>query len=200
MAEPESTPARRAALLLHGLPAATQQQVLAKLDLAERSRLRPLLGELAELGLPPSLGRSLQHLESAPAPAEPMLDVPALSAQERVERLSADDVARCLQLCAPVTAAQLLRASAWPWQADVLARVPPALRAQVLAFMRGPSPVLAPQVLASLCEQLHRHATLVSIEPTQGHTRSTATHAARGRWPIISWVTAHVARVTPWMR
>jgi hypothetical protein len=198
MAAPETMQARQAALLLHGLPAAVQCQVIAKLDAAESARLKPLLDELTQLGIAPSLGRQLQDLASlpqAPAPGERELTLP-----ERVERLSAADVARCLQLCAPATAAQLLHVRKWSWRWQVLGLLPEAHRAQVFEHMRGERYALAPAVAATLCERLCRHAAQLPVDsPKTGGVRS-AQPPAGTRSAMLSPIRARLRRLASWMR
>src|SRR5262245_26717617 len=113
MVASETMQARQAALLLHGLPLPTREQVLAKLDAHEAARLKPLLAELLGLGVAPEMGRQLQSV-ATPRPAAPT----------SVEQLNAYDVAHCLQECSPATAAQLLRMRDWPWKAQVLGLIP----------------------------------------------------------------------------
>jgi len=142
MAAPETLQARRAALLLHGLPDAARRQVLARLDMAEQDRLRPLLQELAELGIP------------AAADLPPIEVGPAAPALDRAAGLRADAVAQALQSCAPATVARLLRAAAWPWKDAVLAQGAASRRDAIVARMHDDTPALAPAVLACLCERL----------------------------------------------
>ena len=190
MAAPESMQARQAALLLHGLPAAARRQVIARLDLAERARLSPLLAELSELGLSQSLGHQLQLALPTQAPG-PTPAAPALTVQERVERLRAEDVLRGLQPCAPSTVAHLLRESAWPWKADVMTAMPQPLRGDVIECLRSSSTPLAPAVLAFFCERLCHQAELA---PAASAQRSNHPPPARAGMKIS------LERLTAWMR
>ena len=63
--------ARKAALLLHGLDVVQREAVLARLAPAHREALDPWLAELAELGIPPSLGRSAGRGKASGAPTDP---------------------------------------------------------------------------------------------------------------------------------
>ena len=146
MAALESTQARRAALLLHGLPPAARRQVLARLDAAEQARLQPLLHELVELGIPASTGTPRAELAQSPAAPLPAVD--------RAAVLSAEVVARCLQPCAAVTVARLLQSRAWPWKAAVLDQLPGTRHDAVVEWMRCETALLMPAVLECLCERL----------------------------------------------
>lgn len=147
----ETLHARQAALLLHSLPADARARVLARLSAGEAARLQPLLKELAELGVSPSLGRKLQEITSSSATAPALRDA---SACQRAESLSGADVARALQACAPVTVAALLRISEWPWKQEVLDRSSEVRRADVQRQMHDDAPALSPAVAEALCERL----------------------------------------------
>ena len=156
MAATDTVQARKAALLLHGLPMTARRQVIAKLAAAETERLRPLLDELAALGVPQSMSRELRKLTSLTQRDLSLSAATVPTLQQQVERLKAEDVVRCLQPCAAITAALLLRARAWPWQAQVLGLMPAARRAEVLDCMRNETVVLASAVLNALCTRLFR--------------------------------------------
>jgi hypothetical protein len=172
----ETIQARQAALLLHALPPDVQKRVVAKLDVAESARLQPLLDELVALGVSQSLGERLQRVllpaqTSASTPVSPAT-VAELAVHGQVARLDARVIVQCLQGCAPVTVAQLLRSRDWPWKADVLELMPEARRAEMLELMSNQSTELAPAVLQAMCERLCRRAAHL-IAPT-GRPRSTA--------------------------
>lgn len=200
MAVPETMQARQAALLLHGLPRAVRQQVLAKLDVAESARLKPLLDELTELGVSQMLGLQLQHLASPP-PTAPASTARELTPHERVERLNAEDVARCFQSCAAVTVAQLLRARTWPWREKVLDLMPEGRRAEVLEHTRRSEfPSLAPAALAFLYELLCLH----TAHGAEGHSQPSGSPALRletsARPAVGRQIRAHLERLIGWMR
>lgn len=188
---------RQAALLLHGLPPDVRRNVVARLDVAESSMLQPLLVELAEMGIPASLGRQLQQ-PAVPVVREPGMD--ASTAQERVELLSAEDVVARLASCAPVTAALLLQACDWPWKTQVLNSMPDARRAAVLRFMRGDLAPLAPAVFQVLCERLCMDAEHVAPQ-SSNHGASQATHPGMNRRATLrTRILASIRRMTEWMR
>jgi hypothetical protein len=153
MAAPESMSARRAALLLHGLPGDARGRVLARLSALESAQLQPLLHELSELGVSASLCRGL-HESATSAVVAP--GTPASSARQRAEELSAAEVGRILNICSPVTMAAVLRMAEWPWKAEVLERAGELRRAELRPYLRGDSPELAPAVAEALCERMCR--------------------------------------------
>jgi Mg/Co/Ni transporter MgtE len=132
--------ARRAALLLHGLDAPVRTAVLARLRPEEFARVRSLLDELAELGVPRSLGEELSAA--------------AFSALERVARMRPQDIASTLQHCSVATAACLLEARKWPWREAVLDYLPEQRRAAIRLSMQSTQSRLAASALEALCEQL----------------------------------------------
>ena len=151
MAVSETLQARQAALLLHGLPASVRKQVLSRLPAAESSRLKPLLDELAALGIPQTTAAMVESLRSSPRAVGTVV--------ERAERLYPDEVLRALEHCAPATVAVLLRAAEWPWKGEVVNRMSHTLREKVLAEADAQRAPLAPAVLRVLCECLCRAAT-----------------------------------------
>jgi hypothetical protein len=149
MAAPESEPARRAALLLHGLPAASRAQVLQGLAPAEQARLKPLLTELTAIGVPASLGKSLFG-ESRPVPRgrhTPMEELDALAAAAVIARLEG---------CASGMLAELLRSRDWSWKPEVLAALPEWRRRAVLTAMHAQTAPLKPAVIDIVGRRLLR--------------------------------------------
>lgn len=135
--------AREAALALHALPEGQRLQVLQRLSAEQRARVEPLLAELAELGLPPSLARRTL------AQAEARADAP----QDRLARLPADAVAAALATQGRATVVLTLAAFAdAPWQAEVQARLAPELRSAVEHGLRSP-PQIAPAARQALAEE-----------------------------------------------
>jgi hypothetical protein len=154
---PETLHVRRAALLLHALPPAARQEVIAKLDADESARLEPLLAELTTLGVPPSLGQPLQRIATATA-----------TPQERAAQLSANHVVERLRDCSSTTTARLLCAAQWPWKSQVLERMSGLRRLEVEQHLGREHPKLAPGVLAALCEQLCRSSRRPSSSNLSG--------------------------------
>lgn len=134
-------PARRAALMLHGLPAQAQQQVLARLDSAAQQRLKHLLDELIELGIP---ARASAMATEADPPAAPP------TAAERVARLDAQVVHAALQRLPKVLAGKLLRGRDWPWREALALHPDPALRH--LLAPEGAVVPMGPAAFEGLCE------------------------------------------------
>ncbi len=204
MAAVEPIHARRAALLLHGLPLAARQRVVAKLSSSESAKLKPLLDELTQLGVSPALGEQLQQIaviaKSVPVKTD---EQPApereLTVLERAERLSADDVARCLQRCAPITVAHLLRSHEWPWKARALGLMPEARRLVDLAAMG--SPTFAPAVLRAFCERLCQHAAQHGAGPgVRGLAPSDSERRIQTPEPPARHLRKGIKRFIPWIR
>jgi hypothetical protein len=141
----ETVAARQAALLVHGLAAAAQRAVLAKLAKADAERLKPLLAELANMGVSPTLGRQLNASVTAASGSSP---------EQRLEQLTADAIADALGGCAAITIAQFMRAREWPWKAHALARLPEPLRGSVSECLQRELPMLPPAAVRRLCERL----------------------------------------------
>lgn len=177
MVADESIQARQAALLLHALSRSARQQVLARLDVTQSARLKPLLDELDEIGLPQSLG---QQISALAMPSARTSAVP-----EQMEALKADDVARCLVECAPATAAHLLRAGNWSWKTHALELMPGSFRTAVLDCMRREPNPLAPAVLQALCECLCQHATQERARHASADRASRALGARFRR--LVGW-------------
>jgi hypothetical protein len=174
----EAMQARRAALLVHGLPPNVRRQVFARLGAAESAKLHSLLDELIELGVPPSLGQRVGDLVSPPAdPALP-------AAQRRTRELDAAVVVTCLERCSPMTVAQLLRAHDWPWKNAVFRSMYQPRRQQVLQCLQCAGPALAPGVLQSLCRQLCRQAVALSGSGENAGVSASglAVGASLGKW------------------
>ena len=152
MAVSETIQARRAALLLHGSSDSLREQVLARLPVADSSRLKPLLAELAALGIPRSEASMARSLVSVPARA------PA-TVVERAEQLHPEAVLQALENCTLATASLLLRAAEWPWKGAILNRMSPALRTKVLDEGKAEHAPLGSAVVQVLCECLCREVT-----------------------------------------
>jgi len=126
--------ARRAALLLHALAPVDQDAVLAGLSEDARARMRMLLDELRELGIPPDAGL-LASLDAPSAQAAPA------SARERLQDLRSGQVAalaHALGAEPPQFSARLLAAHPWPWSDALRAHWPAEYRAAVGRAARQP--------------------------------------------------------------
>lgn len=173
MSAADTPRARQAALLLHGLPSAVRQQVIARLGATESARLAPLLKDLAELGIPPSLGESLQGFKES--------NDARLPAPQRVERMSAEEVASRLHILSPVMVAKLLRSREWPWEQRVLDRLSDIRRAEV-QYLRRDTPGLAPAVLTALCERLCAQTPLPHVGRTDAGAAASNSFKRFIRW------------------
>ena len=135
---------RKAALLLHALPAKACKEVLLRLEAAQRVQMNGMLSELRALGIPP--GRDwLAMLSEAPAQSEGPV--------ARAWHLSATQVVGALDDQSPDTIAALMAYAAWPWKNQCLSLLPVQLRVQVqqsLASHAKVSPAVAGVLIASL--------------------------------------------------
>lgn len=111
-----ATSPRRAALLVHAMPAADRDWLLGTLASHHRVQLELLLEELRALEIPPDAALLREIVEAAPAgPAD---------AQARLARLAPREVAKLVHLLRdepPQLVATLLAAQPWPWKGAVLA-------------------------------------------------------------------------------
>jgi len=187
--------ARQAALLVYGLPAEARQQVIAKLSIAESSRLQRLLSELADLGVSPSVGRRLHRLASLPSsPA------PTLTMQQKLEQFGAEEVAHCLESYGPATAAQLLRAGSELWRNRVLDYLSFACRTKVIEHLRRESPPLAPAVRCILGERLSAQVARISAARFNVDESPADLLPSRGWVALVAGIKAGAKRVFTWMR
>lgn len=192
MAGSESTQARRAALLMYGLPPVARRKVMARLTVAEATRMRALIDELTALGVSPALGKTLSDLSTT------VQDTAAATVQsviERASRLAAEDVAQALRACAPATISQLLRSYEWPWERELLDCMAEAHRAEVLRHLRRDAPKLAPAILNSLCTGLCLRAGEARAA-RQLADAPKPTHIERGPRSIVSFL----RRIFRWTR
>lgn len=200
MSRRETTQARRAALLLHGLSPAARLKVMARLDARQSSRMKSLADELTALGVSPALGRQLGQLTASPGSSASISSERRATGQEQVERLSAADVARCLESCSSMTVVQLLRAGAGPWRTAVLDRMPAARRVEVEACLRKEPPALAPAALAFLRERLCRQAAQLRTNPAQVAAAPAGRSDTRPRGSVRTGVSTHLRRLIAWIR
>jgi hypothetical protein len=187
----ETIQARQAALMLHALPADVRQRVMSKLDAAEAARLLPLLDELGDLGVSQSLGDRLQRVilpaDTGTSTQASSTTVADLAVYGQVARLEADVVAKCLESCAPVTVAQLLRARDWPWKTQVLELMAESRRAAVHEWLRNRSVELAPAAVKALCERLSSYAARLSSQAERASVaRRSQIPGGLRRW--LAWI------------
>jgi len=150
-----ATSPRRAALLVHAMPAGDRDWLLGSLAPHHRVELELLLDELRELGIPPDEAVLHEILAAqAQAPARPA------GAVERLEKLAPQQVAALAQLLQrepPQLAATLLGLHSWPWAQAVSAAMAPAVVT--------PRQTRAPALQQALCESVLRR--LEACAPVQ---------------------------------
>ncbi|MBB6091172.1 hypothetical protein HNQ60_000018 [Povalibacter uvarum] len=180
MSAPEAA-LRRAALLLHSLDARTREQVIARLSPDETELIVPLLQELATLCVSPTLGAQLS------SEAE---NADLRSAQQDVEAMDPEIVARCLERCSTSTAAHLMNAASWPWKERVLDFMPSQRRIALQSRLRGRLMPLAPAVMKALCARIVAESR-------------TLPACARRSDPWVQWIATlrrRTQRILAWAR
>lgn len=140
----------RAALVLHGLGEADRAWVLQALSVEQQGRLRPLLRELGELGIPADATLFGPLVERRPpeqraAGPEPL---------EQLEERELAGLALLLAAEPPRVAAVLLSARSWRWRERVLARLPAAAVEAIHAVERPEADALQAAVVAQVARQL----------------------------------------------
>ena len=148
--------AREAALLLHGLGPKQRDTVLARLDPGHVATLRPLLDELAALGIPPSLAQASAGAGGAGALHARRGVEPAASEAMTLEPQRAG---RALRACAAPTVAALLRDAPSAWREVVLAELPRDRRRDVIERLDQAPPPLPPRVMHALHRRLREETT-----------------------------------------
>ncbi len=146
LATPETDmSARSAALLLHALATPDREWVLQKLEPSDRARLRPMLAELQEMGIPADpaiVERTLGAMPFLVADSSQLSSSAVGRGQDRTSDANADQIAR-LRSGAPTALAEVLRSEPprviatlfliadWPWRAAVMAHLGPSVRGRV---------------------------------------------------------------------
>jgi len=191
------TPVRRAALLLHAMVPADRDWVLGQLPASGRERLRELLRELVELGIPRD-ATLLSQVVSAPSAArEPILDVEVLpdarAGATPAETVAAADPARLATLLRgePVElVALLLSLRDWTWRDAFLRQIGPVMARQVaerqVAAGGGIGGAGEDVLLAVLVRRLRDMP--VAMAPQATVRALPAPAAARGATPGRGWL------------
>lgn len=132
---------RRAALLLHSMPADDREWLLEQLSPRERSRLSPLLAELQSLGMPtdPTLVSEALSTAESDSPQNTL----AHSAMVQALLREPDHLIVTLLRCGP-----------WAWQAALFASCTPARRRAIEAALQASTaePTHAPALREALIE------------------------------------------------
>jgi hypothetical protein len=160
---------RRAALTLHGLQAQDKQWLLTQLPAQDQTILREHLQELDALGFryEPELIDQLpqqveQHAALAPNPATltktPLQSNgapdPASAAMSTIASADAGQIWLLVQDEPLAWLARLLACQHWPWQADLLAQLPPPTRQRLRALSVPAAPKLDQSLLLVLQQAL----------------------------------------------
>lgn len=143
---PEPSPLRRAALSLHALHDADKDWILASLPSAAGDRLRLLLRELQDLGIPRQA-----------VPVATWAD-PQPGAVAFLWTLRDDEVMRLANLLRvepPAIGATLLRAHPWPWRERLRAMLEhPIAEPAWSAAVSDPPTALQSAVLLAVCRRM----------------------------------------------
>jgi hypothetical protein len=157
-AVPAADNPRKAALLLHSLPAPDRDWLLAQLAPAQRQGVQRLLDELQELGIP----AEPQLLDEVVGPGAPVAADPEAAQVDRVQRADPAAVAAWLQREPVGLVVRVLRLHDWRWTHEVLRQMGELRRREVQAVLAGVPP-RAPlrtrgdaQLLALLVQRLER--------------------------------------------
>jgi len=177
---------RRCALLLHSVGADDQAWLLDRLSDQQRSALRGLLGELAQLGIPRQPELLHEALPAANA-ARPAPGHPADALIRRLSALSVDRVDGLLRSEPADVIARLLAMAPWPWEAALVQRIPapkqqdinehrPSWTAEYTGS-RAPR-----QVDHALLRALLLRADAYPATPTDGRTAAARFRSRAGTW------------------
>ncbi|CBJ37726.1 putative flagellar motor switch protein FliG [Ralstonia solanacearum CMR15] len=145
LATPDTDPSTRsAALLLHALTIQDREWVLQKLGSSDRARLRPMLEELREMGIPadpaivehtlgamPFLAGSGELSASVAGRGQARLSAAVADLIARLNPVDPVALAEVLRFEPPRAIAHVLLITDWPWRAAVMARLGPSVRSRV---------------------------------------------------------------------
>lgn len=181
------SPARHAALVLHGLAAADQAWVLAQLPQEQTLALQALLGELADL----DPDRTVLGLAAIGDGVKASHDVDPLTDEERLKNLAGDDLDRLARQLGAASAdfvALCMRVRPWPWRAQMLERLPPTCRQRVRASIAAAQerPPAGPRRQAALMHGLR--CMLDAAPPSVAHPAEHPKPRVSGRRAWLSWL------------
>lgn len=196
-------PARRAALLLHAMSPADRDWVLEQLPAAARARVRGLLDELAELGIPADEVLLEGLRDASPAPvAQPRSAAPPLSAIEGtgavavLEAADPREVARVLRNEPLGIVVHLLKAREWTWRDALLSELGVVERRRVeeklaahgaVHASAGERRVLHEHLIAGIARRLPPRAEPLAAPPgAPAAARRRTLSTSLGRWlPVL---------------
>ncbi|MGC3963595.1 MAG: hypothetical protein QM803_09790 [Rhodocyclaceae bacterium] len=142
---------RRAALLLHAMGEFDRQWTLARLAPSDRSNMDALLAELRELGIPADKSLIRTALEDGARSNGSLAQV----VEDPIAAASPDIMVELLRYESQRTIALVLSLQEWSWRQAFLARLPQALRDDLLeTCVLAAPPSLAVALRAILIERL----------------------------------------------
>jgi flagellar motor switch protein FliG len=160
--------ARKAALLLHALPAQSREAVLQALPDEQRDTLHALLAELHALGIPP------EHDWLA------LVDIAPQGSDDPVEqamRLGPAQVRQCLASQSPDTVAAFIASHDWPWREALLRDWPQEQRTRLLALIDD-----ADCLSAAMCQSVARQLVLAAASSGFAEHPASAPQPSTPRW------------------
>ena len=167
---PEQMAIRQAALVLHALVTKDRHWMMQRLPGAQRELVRPLLEELAQLGLPADKSLVDDVLGRMRTPQS--IDGPVASS---LEQASAHEVILLLQDEPDALVGKLLSLQAWAWKDKFILLLPPDRRAAVLQSLASYTHdagkgIVSPELDAALLQELEARLQklLAEPDPTRG--------------------------------
>ncbi len=171
---------RHAAVALHALASADQEQILAALPRADQAILRGYIDELDALGFDPE--QSARAL--APSAARVAAD-PQAGAVHQIRHANATTMSHVLSGEPARLVAQVLALENWPWAGGLLANLDPLFHTLVRAAQADAAPIGSARRACLLGALAQRVAQYQAAHP------ATDVDAAPTGW---------LAKVTAWIR
>jgi len=172
-AAPAADNPRKAALLLHSVPAEDRDWLLSQLAPAQRQVVQALLGELAQLGIP----AEPQLLDEVVGRVEPAAAEAQASEIACLQQADPRALAEWLRREPAGLVARVLRLHDWPWAHDVLQQMGEVRRRDVQAALAG-VPARAPlrtrgdaQLLALLARRVAQSQRTPAAQPPSAWRR-----------------------------
>ncbi|RQP26663.1 hypothetical protein [Piscinibacter terrae] len=154
---------RQAALLVHSLAAPDREWVLSRLDGAEQERLRGLLSELGELGIPQDR-RLVESALAQPTPRVAAIATMPVDDDGLVRHAGAQAIAGVLHREPTAFVRKLIACGDWPWLEDVASRL--GIPSGSIAEGSAASPAFRRAAIGLLASRL-REAGVAAQVPTR---------------------------------
>ncbi|MDA8521026.1 hypothetical protein [Acidovorax sp. NCPPB 4044] len=192
-----STEPRRAALLLHALPAADRRWILDQMPQVQRQALQTLLAELSALGIPPDK-TSLEKLQPAsgqqPSAGHPRAEISREEFSDETDLMALDtagvsSLAQAWRAQPALLVAQALCLRPWPWRAALLERLPALQRLRVMDRLGAPGgcPRAGDAMATAMLECMRECCQAPQASAAQENSKAATSAVARnwpGWWPL----------------